>query len=135
MDHSSGLVFRPPSGDSDRPTCGLFLLRRSQSSVSLGWTTRSAHPNSGASDTNLPTRHKKIPSESFLARRRLFQAIDRLPPPARWGIKRLIYYPFSHPIRRPVLSDNLRAALVGRLRDDTTHLREFTGRRFEGWSL
>jgi hypothetical protein len=60
---------------------------------------------------------------------------DRLSADPRFWIDRLVTYPFSKPVVRPVLAPDLRAELVERLRPDIDQLRDFCGRPFSDWSV
>ncbi len=63
------------------------------------------------------------------------KAIERLPQYLRWKAEWLVYYPFSRKIERPQLDDKLRNDIIEYIRDDINSLREFTGQKFEEWSL
>ncbi|MFO8165222.1 MAG: sulfotransferase family protein [Thermodesulfobacteriota bacterium] len=53
----------------------------------------------------------------------------------RRRIGKIVYRPFSAPLAKPILNDELRLKLVEYLEPDVEALREFTGRRFKSWSL
>ena len=57
--------------------------------------------------------------------------------PQRWRIAagRWIYRPFSRAASRPILDDRLRGLLAARLEDDVARFREWTGQRFDAWSV
>lgn len=57
--------------------------------------------------------------------------------PQRWRIAagRWIYRPFSRPASRPELDDRLRGLLAARLAEDVAQFREWTGQRFDAWSV
>ncbi|HDY74541.1 MAG TPA: sulfotransferase [Euryarchaeota archaeon] len=61
--------------------------------------------------------------------------IERSPPNMRWRVKRSVYYPFSQPIKRPVLSKEQVRFLTDALLDDITRFRKLTGHDFSSWSL
>ncbi|MEQ9620038.1 MAG: sulfotransferase [Deltaproteobacteria bacterium] len=71
----------------------------------------------------------------FLSRTPVQKAIERLPQYLRWKAEWLVYYPFSRKIERPQLDDKLRNDIIEYIRDDINSLREFTGQKFEEWSL
>lgn len=54
-----------------------------------------------------------------------------------WGYKfeRIFYFPFSHKVHKPVLSENLQNSLIGYLREDINCLRKYTGCKFAQWSV
>jgi len=60
---------------------------------------------------------------------------QRIPITWRTAARRFLFWPFSKPVSRPVLSDALRAELMDRLRDDANAFRAWTGRAFEEWSV
>ncbi|HXE80083.1 MAG TPA: sulfotransferase [Vicinamibacterales bacterium] len=61
--------------------------------------------------------------------------VDSLP--ARWrsDVQKLLYWPFSRPIDRPVLSPDDRRRLADRLAPDVEEFRAMTGRSFSRWTL
>jgi hypothetical protein len=52
-----------------------------------------------------------------------------------WHAKRLLYLPFSTPVPRPAVTDDVRARLTDALKPDIDRLRAHTGRTFEHWSI
>jgi hypothetical protein len=52
-----------------------------------------------------------------------------------WRAERLLVFPFSRAIERPVLSGVLREQLSAELAQDANRLREFTGKEFESWCV
>jgi hypothetical protein len=54
---------------------------------------------------------------------------------ARRHARRLLYWPFSRPVARPVLHDDLRRKLRAALADDVSRLRAYTGESFADWSV
>lgn len=50
-------------------------------------------------------------------------------------MQRLLLLPFSTPVRRPSLSEGLRAELIDYFRDDVTCLRAATGLALDGWCV
>jgi hypothetical protein len=61
--------------------------------------------------------------------------LHRIPVRFRWPLEDLIYWPLSHRVERPTVSDFMRQDLAKRLRKDVAELRLFTGYGFEHWSL
>jgi hypothetical protein len=61
----------------------------------------------------------------------------RLQPPRwiTWKAERLLVFPLSRRIERPVLGSALRKQLAAELEEDAGLLRELTGKEFESWSL
>jgi hypothetical protein len=52
-----------------------------------------------------------------------------------WKAERLLVFPLSRRIERPVVSSALRERLAAELAEDANRLRELTGKGFEPWSL
>ena len=50
-------------------------------------------------------------------------------------INKLIYFPFSTPVSKPILDTELRHQLIEYLKDDVEQLRQFTGQKFSEWSI
>ena len=71
----------------------------------------------------------------LLSRTPIMNIVKRLPFAIRGPTKVLLYYPFSRKTERPMLDDNLRAALIDYLKDDINRLREYTGRDFDDWCV
>ncbi|MCA1614388.1 MAG: sulfotransferase domain-containing protein [Acidobacteria bacterium] len=61
--------------------------------------------------------------------------LARLRPDLRWHVERAIYYPFSRPVKRPLLDERTRRRLTDRLLPDVEKLRAFAGRDFAEWNL
>jgi len=61
--------------------------------------------------------------------------IKRLPPGVRPGVQKLVLWPFSKPMPKLHLPDEVRARLAEELRADADGLRAFTGQSFPGWSV
>lgn len=80
-------------------------------------------------------KRKRNKVGSFLSRTPVQKAIERLPQYIRWKAEWLIYFPFSSKIERPKMDDALKKLLIEYLEDDVNSLREFTGKKFEAWSL
>jgi len=53
----------------------------------------------------------------------------------RRNIGKIVYFPFSTNIEKPVLGNGLRQELVDYLQDDMNRLRQYTGRVFDGWCV
>jgi Sulfotransferase domain len=70
-----------------------------------------------------------------LARLNRYAIVQRLPLAWRLEAAKYLYRPFSTPVERPVVSDDLRADLVARLEDDLRRFRAWTGRDFAEWSV
>lgn len=60
--------------------------------------------------------------------------LARLPADRRWPVEDAIYYPFSRRVA-PVVLEGLRERVADALRPDLTRLRQWTGERFDGWSI
>lgn len=80
-------------------------------------------------------KRRKTPTGERLARTSLMRRFAALPPEWRWHFDKLIYYPFSRKIERPVIDENLRRRLVDNLKDDVDRLRQHTGRDFAEWGF
>jgi hypothetical protein len=52
-----------------------------------------------------------------------------------WKAQRLLVFPFSRRIERPVLTESLRKRLTAEFEADASLLREFTGKEFESWPV
>jgi hypothetical protein len=61
--------------------------------------------------------------------------IRRLPHRLRTPADHWLFYPFSQPVPRPVLSSDLRRQLADCLRPDVQRLRALTGQSFPDWSI
>jgi hypothetical protein len=59
----------------------------------------------------------------------------RLPEPLYFQMQRLLPYPFSRRLERPVLNGLLRDRLTRELQDDVNRLRELTGKEFPSWCM
>ncbi len=96
-------------------------------------------------DTSLINFNKKTHQSSLKRRKNeLGVAISKLPPmqtlnaiPLRWRrvIDKVIYYPFSAPVGKVVLSDELKERLREFFSDDVSKLRQLTGQDFSSWSV
>ena len=80
-------------------------------------------------------KRRKTPLGYALARTSLMQKTEILPYAIRSNVERLLFYPFSHSVKKPVLSPALKDRLVGRLQGDIDQLRKLTGLKFQLWSL
>lgn len=58
-----------------------------------------------------------------------------LPPQIRWPLEGALYFPFSHPIQRPKLSETAQLELKSRLQGDVEKLRSYTGYSFANWNI
>lgn len=70
-----------------------------------------------------------------LSRTAPMRALERLPDPAGWMLKDLLYAPFSRAVPTPTLDPWLVDALQARFAKDVERLRELTGRGFASWSV
>lgn len=70
-----------------------------------------------------------------LSRTAPFRALERLPDPARWMLKDLLYAPFSRAVPPPRLDAKLLSALQARFSDDVRRLRKWTGLALDRWSV
>ncbi|MEA5619323.1 sulfotransferase [Cronbergia sp. UHCC 0137] len=80
-------------------------------------------------------KSKKNNIGKYISKLPVINQINRLPSNIRFHINRIIYFPFSSPVEKPVLNQELRIRLNNYLKDDIKCLREYTGRDFEEWSL
>jgi len=71
----------------------------------------------------------------FLKQMPGMKVIEQLPSDVRLHFERLLYFPFSQKIERPVLDESLRRELIDYLSDDINRLREFIGYNFENWCV
>jgi hypothetical protein len=76
--------------------------------------------------TNLGNRISALPVVS---------KIDHLPPSLRHSLNKLIYFPFSTPVSKPILDQELRQQLVEYLIEDVNCLREYTQKNFNEWCI
>lgn len=70
-----------------------------------------------------------------LDRSPVMKMIRTLPFEMRGTVEKLFQMPFSRKVRRPVLTERLRAKLAGFLKEDTDQLREYTGCDFKDWRI
>jgi hypothetical protein len=63
------------------------------------------------------------------------QGLTRLPPQIRWSLEEALYFPFSHSLQPPIVSDKLKLELKARLRGDVEQLRDYTGYGFNNWDI
>ncbi|NCR38398.1 MAG: sulfotransferase domain-containing protein [Microcystis aeruginosa W13-11] len=100
----------------------------------------------GVSDNITSINCRKRLHESVLKRRKTFLGnhiaqlpimtkINHLPPSLRNHVNKLIYFPFSTPVSKPILDTELRHQLIEYLKDDVEQLRQFTGQKFSEWSI
>jgi hypothetical protein len=61
--------------------------------------------------------------------------VDSSPSSAKDYIKKMLYLPFSQPIEKPVLNEDLHQRLTEHLKDDIDHLRQYTNRDFNEWCV
>jgi len=71
----------------------------------------------------------------FLEKSPIGETIEQLPRNIREKAKTLLYFPFSHKVKRPTLDKTLEAELIDYLRPDINRLRDYTGLAFEDWCL
>lgn len=64
-----------------------------------------------------------------------FRQFRRLPDGVRWHAERVLTWPVSRGVSKPIVSPALRAELEDVFRDDVARLRAMTGQPFAGWSL
>lgn len=64
-------------------------------------------------------------------------ATRRFQPPRwlAWKAERLLVFPFSRRVVRPLLGDAIQERLIAGLKDDADRLREFTGNELECWCV
>lgn len=92
-----------------------------------------SHPN--YSQERHQSKHKRMKTHlgRAMAKHAPFTWLTRLNPKSRWHFERVLFYPFSSPIKRPALGKAQRAKLSALLREDVARLETFAGRRFN-WS-
>ncbi|VAX25428.1 putative sulfotransferase protein [hydrothermal vent metagenome] len=66
---------------------------------------------------------------------RIVNSVGEIHQGAMWHLKRYLAYPFSTPVVKPKLDENMRLELIGRLSDDVHRLRKFTGAKYEKWCV
>jgi len=83
------------------------------------------------------TRYKRKKSGLgfHLAQLPVTKIIGLLPFETRGAVEKLIYYPFSRKIKKPIMPENLRQALIEFLKEDIDRLRDFTGYELENWRV
>ncbi|WP_017296387.1 sulfotransferase family protein [Geminocystis herdmanii] len=100
----------------------------------------------GVSNYSEIIKHKKKLHKSIYKRRKnklgnkistlpIFSKIDHLPQPWRYHLKKFIYFPFSTPVSKPILDQELRLRLIEYLKEDVNYLREYTQKDFKKWCL
>jgi len=80
-------------------------------------------------------KRRKTSLGNKLAHSLIGQSLTRLPAQMRWPLEEVIYFPFSHSIQYPELSDTLKLKLKHRLREDVERLRDHTGCSFAHWDI
>lgn len=65
----------------------------------------------------------------------VMQSIEYLPFSLREKIKKVIYFPFSTPVKKPTLDLELRSRLIDYFKEDVDQLREYTKKDFSEWCL
>ncbi len=70
-----------------------------------------------------------------LAKMPVMRVMRLLPFEIRGGIEKLIFFPFSQKVERPILDDRVRRELIAFLSEDVNRLREWAGSGFEGWCV
>ncbi len=69
-------------------------------------------------------------TQSFLGK-----GLIRLPSQIRWPLEEAIYFPFSHAIQNPKISEETHFELKKRLQEDVADLRNYTGQSFANWDI
>jgi hypothetical protein len=84
-----------------------------------------------------PTREKRRKNKFALVLKRMAESrLGRIfHADFRRAFGRVLYYPISRPIDRPVLSESLHVELRDYLKDDVARLRRFAGHEFGTWLL
>ncbi|BAQ61779.1 putative sulfotransferase protein [Geminocystis sp. NIES-3708] len=65
----------------------------------------------------------------------LINNIDTLSPPLRHYIKKIVYFPFSQGISKPILEKDLKNQLIQYFKTDVHKLRKFTDKDFQEWCV
>ena len=71
----------------------------------------------------------------LLSKNSLFKKIKKLPPEIRYHLEKVVYFPLSEPVSRPNLNQQLREKIIDYLQKDINCLKNYTGDRFEIWSV
>lgn len=80
-------------------------------------------------------RRRKTKTGLWLEKTSPMRLLQRIPAHLRWPIEDLVYWPFSHSVKRPLFDDSLLQGIREYLRGDVNRLRAFTGENFEEWSV
>jgi hypothetical protein len=80
-------------------------------------------------------KRQKTELGNHIAQLPIMSKINHLHPRVRYHLNKLIYFPFSTPIKKPQLSKDLRIRLIDYLQEDIAQLRTFTGKDFNEWCL
>jgi hypothetical protein len=80
-------------------------------------------------------KRRKTELGNHIAQLPIMAKINHLPPCARHHLNKLIYFPFSTPVKKPKLTTDLQERLINYLKDDVDKLRQFTGQKFSEWSI
>ncbi len=65
----------------------------------------------------------------------LTKKINNLPYGIRDHVEKLVYFPFSTPVKKPKLDQDLQNRLIKYLKNDIDQLRDCTGQAFSGWCV
>lgn len=87
--------------------------------------------SSKINDSSLKQRITIAPDS--LTAKTLRTIIQLLPPETRFSAKRLLFLPFSQPVKRPQVSDALRHRIRDYLSDNIEQLKAYTGYDFPEW--
>lgn len=80
-------------------------------------------------------KRQKTELGNHIAQLSIMAKINHLPPRVSYPLNKLIYFPFSVPVKKPHLSEDLKIRLIDYLQEDIKQLRTFTGKDFQEWCL
>ncbi|HAC64646.1 MAG TPA: sulfotransferase [Cyanothece sp. UBA12306] len=80
-------------------------------------------------------RRRRTDLGNKIAQLPIINQIPYLPAVLRKPLKKIIYLPFSKPVKKPQLNQHLRDYLIKYLQEDINQLRKYTGRKFDEWCL
>jgi len=80
-------------------------------------------------------KRRKTVLGNRIAKLPIVAKINNLHPRLRYHVNKLIYFPFSTPVKKPKLTTDLQERLINYLKDDVDKLRQFTGQKFSEWSI
>jgi hypothetical protein len=69
----------------------------------------------------------------YLSGTSVMKFVELLPFALRGPVEKILFFPLSYKVRRPVLNQTLQRNLVEFLKDDIRNLTKYTGRQYKGW--